>query len=214
MEFLSDASLLFDYEAVVLPDSVRHTFTGHTSNVKCVDFVGSDGDLIASGSSDNTVRLWNTHDPEENTVLSGHTSRIWDLDSTKDGGLLASASGDGDVRIWDVKSKDCVGVLQDGRRDVYGVAWHPAGKHLTTGGYDKVVRLWDVERNVVVKTFSGHSSSVSSCMFSPLGNLIITGSKDKYGYVVNGVVRSSFGILLVDYVYGRSQHSAVCVLGW
>jgi COMPASS component SWD3 len=152
-------SLLFDYEAVVLPDTVRHTFSGHSGNVKCVGFVGDEGKFIASGGSDNTVRVWNTLDPNDCFALEGHTSRIWDVDSTRDGRFIASGSGDGDVRIWGVEEKECVQVLRDGGRDVYGVTYHPAGGHLVTGSYDKIVRLYDVERGVVVKTFSGHGSS-------------------------------------------------------
>ena len=56
---------------------------GHAGNVKCVDFVGDDGKWIVSGSSDNTVR-------------------IWDVSSMKSGGRVASASGDGTVKVLHV----------------------------------------------------------------------------------------------------------------
>lgn len=78
---------------------MRHNFVGHTGNVKCVDFVGEDGKWIASGSSDNTVRIWDLESAQILSVLEGHTSRVWDVASNKSGARVASASGDGTVKV-------------------------------------------------------------------------------------------------------------------
>lgn len=43
-------TLLQDYTSLVIPNQVRHTFEGHTGNVKCADFVGDEGLYIISGS--------------------------------------------------------------------------------------------------------------------------------------------------------------------
>lgn len=53
-------TLLSDYCAAVIPNCLRSVLRGHTSTVKCVAFVGSNNAQIVSGSSDCTVRLWNT----------------------------------------------------------------------------------------------------------------------------------------------------------
>ena len=84
-------TLLEDYRCFVLPNSVRHTFSGHRSNVKCVAFVGDAGERIATGSSDNTVRLWDTDSGRHLSTLAGHSSRVWDVSSNGAGTLLASA---------------------------------------------------------------------------------------------------------------------------
>ena len=174
-------SLLEDYKATVIPNAEKHVFRGHTANVKCVEFVGEDGELIASGSSDNTCKLWNTITGECVRTLSGHLSRVWDISSNKAGTIIASASGDKTVKLWNVHSASadaCISTFSGHEGDVYSVRFHPAGKHVASAGYDQLVRLFDVERETVVKTFSGHSLSISSCIFSPVGNLVITGSKD------------------------------------
>ena len=75
---------------------------GHAGNVKCVDFVGDDGKWIVSGSSDNTVRIWDLETASVISVLEGHASRIWDVSSMKSGGRVASASGDGTVKVLHV----------------------------------------------------------------------------------------------------------------
>ncbi|KAI9097009.1 WD40-repeat-containing domain protein [Phlyctochytrium arcticum] len=189
-------TLLDDYHSLIIPNAVKSTLTGHKGNVKCVEFIGEEGLAILSGSSDNTCRVWDTETGECQTVLEGHTSRIWDVASSKNGSLLASASGDGTVKLWDYKphktsATPCVATfLEEGGGDVYSVKFHPTGTHIATGGYDKVVRLYDIERATVVKSFSGHQLSVSQTIFSPLGNLIVSGSKDntiKFWDIVSGL---------------------------
>ncbi|KAL3899107.1 MAG: hypothetical protein SGCHY_002285 [Lobulomycetales sp.] len=206
-------SLMQDYQFMAIPNSIYTTFTGHSENVKCAVFLGADGSRIASGSSDHTVRLWDV--PEKaavggsassSTVLTGHTARIWDIDSSRRGDRLASASADGTVRIWDTTSSSPSAAIatfqhtatdrnpavqsRPACRDVYAVKYHQAGKQLVTGSYDKIVRLYDIERGTVIKEFPGHTGSVTSCVFSPLGNLVITGSKDcsiKFWDIVSGL---------------------------
>ncbi|KND00356.1 uncharacterized protein SPPG_04680 [Spizellomyces punctatus DAOM BR117] len=185
-------TLLEDYHSLIIPNAVRSIFSGHKGNVKCVEFIGEEGLSIVSGSSDNTCRVWDTETGECQAVLEGHTSRIWDVASSKTGSTLASASGDGTVRLWDVKQNktQCLSTFEEGSGDVYSVKFHPAGRHIATGGYDKIVRLYDIERGAVVKTFAGHQLSVSQTIFSPVGNLIISGSKDntiKFWDIVSGL---------------------------
>ncbi|KAN0036022.1 hypothetical protein ACTA71_005320 [Dictyostelium dimigraforme] len=94
-------TLLDDYSCFVLPNSLKFNCTGHKKNVKCVEFIGN-GLTLASGSSDNTIKLWNTETGTCINTLTGHTSRIWDLSSSSNGNLLASSAGDGIIKIWDV----------------------------------------------------------------------------------------------------------------
>ncbi|KAJ3216610.1 hypothetical protein HDU67_009217 [Dinochytrium kinnereticum] len=185
-------TLLQDYTSLIIPNAVRNTFWGHKGNIKCVEFVGEEGRAIISGSSDNTCRIWDTESSECLGVLEGHSSRIWDVASSRSGALVASASGDGTVKVWDMTAPKipCVNTLSGASGDVYSAVFHPGGDHLATGGYDKLVRLYDAERGIVIKTFSGHQGAVTRTVFSPLGNLIVSGSKDntiKFWDIVSGL---------------------------
>ncbi|PKC08099.1 WD40 repeat-like protein [Rhizophagus irregularis] len=154
-------TLLQDYTSFVIPNAVRATLTGHHGNVKCVEFIGEEGREIVSGSSDNTLRIWDTENSKEMGILEGHESRIWDVSSNKIGTMVSSASGDGSIK-----------------------------NHIVTGGYDKIIRLYDVSAGRLVKTFTGHQLSVSKTIFNPLGNLIVSGSKDntiKFWDIVSGL---------------------------
>ncbi|ORX90453.1 WD40 repeat-like protein [Basidiobolus meristosporus CBS 931.73] len=185
-------TLLEDYSSFIIPNAVFSTFTGHRGNIKCVEFIGEEGSSLISGSSDNTLRIWNTETTKCTSILEGHTSRIWDVSSNKKGSLVASASGDRTVKLWDIKhgSGSYLSTFSGHEGDVYSVKFHPGGNHFVTGGYDKVVRLFDINTGAVVKTFTGHQLAVSKTIFNPLGNLIISGSKDntiKFWDVVSGL---------------------------
>ncbi|KAG9296188.1 hypothetical protein G9A89_014780 [Geosiphon pyriformis] len=185
-------TLLQDYTSFIIPNAIRATLVGHRGNVKCVEFVGQEGREIVSGSSDNTLRIWDTESAREIGILEGHESRIWDVSSNKNGSYVSSASGDGTIKLWDMKSSKhtCVTSLSGHAGDVYTVKFHPGDNHIVAGGYDKIVRLYDVNTGQLVKMFNGHQLSVSKTIFNPLGNLIISGSKDntiKFWDIVSGL---------------------------
>eukprot|EP00026_Physarum_polycephalum_P006258 Phypoly_transcript_06300.p1 GENE.Phypoly_transcript_06300~~Phypoly_transcript_06300.p1 ORF type:complete len:572 (+),score=66.81 Phypoly_transcript_06300:79-1794(+) len=191
-------TLLEDYHAFILPNALKNTLTSHKRNVKCVCFVGEEGLHLASGSSDNTVKLWKSEDGTNVETLTGHAARIWDISSNNSGKFLASAAGDGEVRVWDIKNMNkgsCSLALRVHEGDAYTVQFHPGENHIVTGGYDKTVRLIDVKTGVTIKTFTGHNSSVSKTIFNPHGNLIISGSKDstiKFWDIVSGLCIKTF----------------------
>ncbi|KAI9216007.1 WD40-repeat-containing domain protein, partial [Blastocladiella britannica] len=190
--------LLEDYTALIVPNTTRHLLQGHSDNVKCIAFVGAAGHLIASGSSDNTVRLWRSETGAAAALLTGHSSRIWDVASDLAGSTLASAASDGTVRLWDVRKATMMveqgGVLTGHSGDVYATAFHPTGSYIASGGYDRSVRVADTATGATIKVFagqpsattgigaangmSGHALAVTSLAFTPMGNLCVSGSKD------------------------------------
>ncbi len=79
-----------------MPDGPLHeTLVGHNSDVESVSFNPA-GTIIASGSQDNTVKLWNMANGQILRTLSGHTYFVYALTFSPDGQTLATAAG---VRI-------------------------------------------------------------------------------------------------------------------
>lgn len=194
------SSLLQDFEPEITPSNVKNLLTGHSANVKAVQFVGTDGQLVVSGSSDATVRLWDldqcTHSNNSDSgfedslaiqsisVLKGHEGRIWDLASSQSGKLIGSASADRTVKVWDISNLSqprCITTLTGHRYDVYGVDFHPWNDNqLVSSGYDHLARLYDISRpDIPVKVLTGHQLGIPAIIFNPTGKILYTGSKDR-----------------------------------
>ncbi|KAJ1909258.1 hypothetical protein H4219_006429 [Mycoemilia scoparia] len=174
-------SLLDGYAPKRVPNAPRSVFRGHRGNVKCVTYVGEYCSYVASGSSDNTIRIWDTDTGECKSILTGHTSRIWDLAVDKTGTKLFSASGDRTVKVWDIRDvskPQCLKTIEDAEGDVYSVALTPLDTHVIMAGYDRAIRLYDLKAERVVQSFTGHELSVAKAVCNPLGNLVVSGSKD------------------------------------
>ncbi|MFN2493748.1 MAG: WD40 repeat domain-containing protein, partial [Pyrinomonadaceae bacterium] len=76
---------------------------GHGKGVTQVAF-SRDGNLLASSSSDNSIRIWDVATQRELRTLTGHTTNIDSMDFSPDSRLLASASDDGGTFLWDTKT--------------------------------------------------------------------------------------------------------------
>src|SRR3954454_9249851 len=79
------------------------TLQGHTEGVTSVAF-SPDGKMLASGSNDETIKLWDVQAGKEHATLKGHTNEVTSVAFSPDGKTLASASLDGTVRLWDVQA--------------------------------------------------------------------------------------------------------------
>jgi COMPASS component SWD3 len=94
-------TLLEDYHCFAIPNAERPPrLCGHEANIKCVTFVGKEGLMLATGSSDRRVGLWDTDSGALLGMLSGHSSRVWDVSASPSGRVLASGSADGRIGLW------------------------------------------------------------------------------------------------------------------
>ena len=157
------------------------TAEGHTDNVLSVAF-SPDGKYLASGSSDNTVRLWDVTTGEEVRRFDGHTNSVKSVAFSPDGKYLASGSRDNTVRLWDVTSGEEVHRIDGHTNDVNSVAFSPDGKYLASASHIHFfavgfpLRLWDAITGEEVRRFDGHTSNVNLVAFSPDGKYLVSAS--------------------------------------
>ncbi|MDX2213047.1 MAG: AAA-like domain-containing protein [Oculatellaceae cyanobacterium bins.114] len=155
----------------------KNLLLGHTAAILSVAF-SPDGQTIASGSSDNTVRLWNLQGQPIGQPLHGHTDTVNSVAFSPDGKTVASGSSDNTVRLWNLQGQPIGQPLHGHTDTVNSVAFSPDGQTIASGSSDNTVRLWNVQGQPIAQPFQDHASGVLSIAFSPDGQTIASGSSD------------------------------------
>ena len=153
---------------------------GHTSEVTSVSF-SPDGNTLASGATDVTVKLWDVATRRNIATLRGHRNNVTSVSFSPDGSTLASGARDGTVKLWDVATRRNIATLEahTSTRGVLSVSFSPDGSTLASGSHDDtVVKLWDVATRRNIATLEGHRNNVTSVSFSPDGSTLASGSDD------------------------------------
>ena len=148
----------------------------HTAEVLSVSF-SPDGTLLASGSWDGTVKLWDVATRQSFTTLDEYTSGVSSVSFSRDGALLASGSHDRTVKLWDVATRQSFTTLGEHTGEVSSVSFSRDGALLASGSWDGTVKLWDVATRQNIATLP-HRAEVLSVSFSRDGVLLASGLWD------------------------------------
>ncbi len=148
---------------------------GHTGPVLSVAF-DSGGLLVASGSADKTVRVWDCKARRELRRFEGHAQGVSSVALGPDGKLLASGSWDQTVRLWDLEANLEVAKLAEHTERVLCLGFSPDGNWLGSGSSDGMVRMW---RASSAAKLEGHASRVNSVAVSPDGAILASSSDDR-----------------------------------
>ncbi|MDQ3257246.1 MAG: WD40 repeat domain-containing protein, partial [Acidobacteriota bacterium] len=137
------------------------TLKGHRGAFQVVAF-SPDGKTLATGSEDQTIKLWDVGGGRELTTLKGHRHWISSITFSPDGGTMATASRDLTVKLWDVDTRRELMTLTESTEPVYAMAFSPDGKVLATGSYDLRTKLWEVASGSELTTSKGYENLIDS----------------------------------------------------
>jgi len=173
--------------------------TGHSWLVESVAF-SPDGAILASGSADTSIKLWDVAAGRELRTLTGHRAPVGTVVYSPDGKILASGSADGTIKLWDVDTGRLLHTL-------VGYTWRslafsPDGKVVASGSAGGAVRLWDADTGEEQPPLQSrqHNDFISvGVAFSPDGRVLADVTAQ--------------GIILWD-VHARAETGFIGAAGW
>ncbi|MEH1936107.1 MAG: serine/threonine-protein kinase [Nostoc sp.] len=123
--------------------SLLSTLSGHAWAVLTVAF-SPDGQILATGSDDNTIKLWEVNTGQLICTLVGHSWSVVAVAFTADGETLLSASCDKTVKLWRVSTAEEIVTLSGHVDSVSAVAVSKVTQLIASGSRDKTIKLWQL----------------------------------------------------------------------
>lgn len=149
---------------------------GHKDYVTCMQF-SPDGYLLASGSRDNSVKIWDLILSKEIFTLNSHEKAVNKIVFNSSGNLLASCGKDGKIILWDAKSGTKIRNLLECKTSINSIAFSYDDKYLV-GGQDNFIIVWDLVNFELIDTITIHSAPITEVAFLPNSYRIASGSED------------------------------------
>jgi len=150
------------------------SFIGHNGFVNAIA-ISPDGQMLATGSSDKKVILWNVATGNQLRQLVGHSDRVISLDFSSNGTMLASGSEDNYVILWNTLTGATV-------RKIYqyaapnSIVFSPNNQSIAAGLSNYYLSIWNVSSGALIVNLStGYTGfpGISSIDFSPNGTRIV-----------------------------------------
>ena len=155
------------------------TLLGHKDCIYSVAW-SPDGKLLASGSYDKMVKLWDADTGQEVKNLQDHIDAVFAVAFSPDGKHLASGSQDRSVKIWDTASGQRLYTLSDASDGLTSIAYSPSGSQIAAAGYDKTIYVWQVgdSDGRLLRSLIADEDSILALAWTPDGRTLITSSSD------------------------------------
>ena len=184
--FSSDGSRIATGGHFPATDIVIHPFAvagqtialkGHGNTISTLDF-SPDGRRLASGSLDQTARIWDARTGLSLSVLHGHRAKLVGVRFASDGRRLLTHSEDDAIRLWETSDGALLGSLR-GHAGVSSLRLSRDGKLVAVSDVRGTVRIWDLDRTVRRGVLGGHASFVYDVAITADGRWVASSSWDE-----------------------------------
>lgn len=171
-----DSASFIDCSAI-LPSKPKRKIAAHSAEVVCAAYSKS-GLILASGSTDKTVRLWDAPSGQNKTILQGPTQSVMCVQFSPSDEALLGASNDNACRIWGVDNCRLRHTLTGHVGKVFSATFADTQK-VITGSHDRTIKLWDLTKGYCTRTIFCFSSLNDLCL-APDGTLLVSGHIDHH----------------------------------
>jgi U3 small nucleolar RNA-associated protein 13 len=159
----------------ILPLNVFCSVKAHEKDINIVVVAPNDS-LIATGSQDKTVKLWNSNDLSLKGTIKGHKRGIWDCQFSMYDRVLATCSGDKTIKLWSLSDFSCVRTFQGHTTSTLRVRFISGGLQLLSSDAEGIIRLWSIRSNECMFSIDAHSERIWALDVS--SGLMVTGAAD------------------------------------
>jgi len=196
---VEDGQTVYDRKLKEKKLKLKLTFTDHphTGSVRCI--AASKGGLVASGSSDETIHVYNANTRKDVGTLMSHNGSVNDL-QFHGAKFLFSASEDANVVVWKTRPWEVLKTLRGHKGSVESLAVHPSGKIALSTGKDRSLKTWNLikGRSAYVTNIKHEGSRVQ---WSPSGKF--------YAVIVASISLKIYDVATAFVAYSHDQKKRI-----
>ena len=141
---------------------------GHDDSIWSIAF-NADGTKIVTGSSDRTVKVWDSDTGQCLKTLFGHNRPVLSVAFSADGNTIASCGGHSIIKLWNVETGECFQTIQE--RAYYTIKFNSNGFNFSYGHTSGIVKLWDMNNGQCIRTLGSFGKPIVSMAFSHDGKI-------------------------------------------
>jgi len=180
----TDKNIIHILQNILFNVKEYNRLENHQDGIRDISFT-PDGSVLASSSSDKTIKLWDVKTGKEIYTLNGHMDSVKSISFSPDGNLLASGSSDKTIKLWNIKTGQEIYTFNGHLDAVISISFHPNGNLLASGSSDKTIKLWNIETRVEIYTINVDDSNICTICISSDGNILASASHpSEFGEVV------------------------------
>lgn len=136
-------------------------------------------EILASGSDDNTVKIWNLRQKQVIRTLKADSGWVYTVAISPDGQSAIAGYQNKTIKLWNLNTGEKIRTLKGHQALVNSVAISPDSQTVVSGSYDKTIKIWDFSTGKELRTLKGHTGEVLSVAISPNGEKIASAGADR-----------------------------------